>query len=70
MALARAGLASAKTGNAQAARKALNDASRQLAHATDGDIPSWAYWFDEACITSMVGEALFDIEDYSALRES
>jgi transcriptional regulator with XRE-family HTH domain len=62
---ARAGQASAKAGNAQAARKALSDASRQLAHATDGDAPSWAYWFDETALTSMVGTALFDLGDYA-----
>ena len=70
MACSRAGLASAKAGNAQAARAALNDASRQLACATDGDAPSWAYWFDETVITRTAGWALFDLGDYSgATRE-
>jgi len=66
----RAGNAYAKAGNAQAARKALNDASRQLARANDGDTPSWAYWFDETSITCMAGIALFDLGDYAgATRE-
>jgi len=67
---ARAGRAYARAGNAQAAHKALNDASRQLARTTDGDTPSWAYWFDETRITKQVGAALFDLEDYAgATRE-
>jgi tetratricopeptide (TPR) repeat protein len=70
MTWARAGRAYAKAGNAQAARQALNDASRHLARATDGDTPSWAYWVDETRITKQVGSALFDLGDYSgATRE-
>jgi transcriptional regulator with XRE-family HTH domain len=70
MALARAGRAYAKAGNAQAARQALNDANKNLSHAIDGDTPAWAYWVDQTRITAQTGRALFDLGDYpGAMRE-
>ena len=70
MAWARAGRAYAKVGNSVAARKALDDAFKQLARVADGDTPSWAYWVDQARLTAQVGRALFDLGDYlAATRE-
>jgi hypothetical protein len=56
----------------EVAKAAVGERLRMLAvfSLPDGDTPTWAYWVDQARITELTGQSLFDLGDYpGATRE-
>lgn len=64
MTWARSARAYARLGEQNTAREQLDNSSRFLGRAIQGDTPPWAYWVDQTRLTAQIGRALFDLGDY------